>query len=102
MPTKTQSAKPPKSPVAGTGPNSHAKPKKTKSTKKAQLIKMLCAKSGANLQTLSEKLGWQPHTTRAAMSGLRKAGHKIELKPSSNGKPSRYRIIAATQAETAK
>ncbi|MEM7440563.1 MAG: DUF3489 domain-containing protein [Pseudomonadota bacterium] len=102
MATKTQSAKQPKSLAGGTGPKSRAKPKTTKPTKKAQLIKMLSAKSGADLQTLGEKLGWQPHTTRAAMSGLRKAGHIVELKPSSNGKPSRYRIMGIAQAEGAK
>ena len=42
-------------------------------TKKAQLIKLLGRKSGADIVALSDKLGWQQHTTRAALSGLRKA-----------------------------
>jgi len=40
-------------------------------TKKAQLILMLSRKTGADVSTISEKFGWLPHTTRAALSGLR-------------------------------
>jgi hypothetical protein len=37
-------------------------------TKKAQLIQMLSRKAGADIVTISDKLGWLPHTTRAALS----------------------------------
>ncbi len=43
-------------------------------TKKAQLMQLLTRKTGADVATISEKLGWLPHTTRAALTGLRKAG----------------------------
>ncbi|WP_162798346.1 DUF2924 domain-containing protein [Sulfitobacter sp. SK011] len=49
----------------------------SRTTKKDQLIKLLGSKSGADIKSLSEKLGWQQHTTRAAMSGLRKAGYEV-------------------------
>ncbi len=62
-------------------------------TKTAQLIRLLRRKNGADLATLSNRLGWQPHTTRAALSRLRKAGHNLTREPSESGKPSRYRII---------
>ncbi|WP_435704445.1 DUF3489 domain-containing protein [Yoonia sp.] len=64
-------------------------------TKKAQLIKLLGRKSGADIVALSDILGWQLHTTRAAMSGLRKAGYEVIRKEPSDGGPARYRIEAA-------
>ncbi len=66
-------------------------------TKKAQLIRMLGAKTGADVATLSERLGWQAHTTRAAMTGLRKAGYAIHREVRGDGKPARYKIIAAVK-----
>ncbi|MEQ8928585.1 MAG: DUF3489 domain-containing protein [Silicimonas sp.] len=42
-------------------------------TKKEGLIQLLSHKAGADVATISEKLGWLPHTTRAALTGLRKA-----------------------------
>jgi DNA-binding IclR family transcriptional regulator len=33
---------------------------------------------GATLPELIEATGWQPHTTRAMLTGLRKKGHAIE------------------------
>ena len=62
-------------------------------TKKSLLIKLLSRKSGIDLQMISAKLGWQPHTTRAALSGLRKAGLIISKETAGIGKPTRYRIL---------
>jgi hypothetical protein len=67
---------------------------KPRTTKKAQLIKMLSAKAGADIATISGKLAWQTHTTRAAITGLRKAGYEITVEKAEGGKPTRYRIIA--------
>jgi hypothetical protein len=67
---------------------------KTRTTKKAQLIRTLSAKAGADIATISGKLGWQAHSTRAAITGLRKAGCEITVEKAEGGKPSRYRIIA--------
>lgn len=64
-------------------------------TKKQQLINMLGGKAGADVATVSKKLGWQSHTTRAALSGLRKAGYELTAKRPAEGKPARYRITAA-------
>ena len=61
-------------------------------TKKAQLIQMLSRKAGADVDTISEKFGWLPHSTRAALSGLRKAGFELTPEKPGNGKPLRYRI----------
>lgn len=39
---------------------------------------LLRRKDGATLAELVAATGWQPHTTRAALTGLRKKGHAIE------------------------
>lgn len=61
-------------------------------SKTHQLIRLLSGKTGADVLTISQKLGWQAHTTRAAITGLRKAGHPIDHVKGVNGKPGRYRI----------
>jgi Protein of unknown function (DUF3489) len=45
-------------------------------TKKEQLVTML--RQGATVEALTKALTWQPHTLRAAISGLNKAGMKVE------------------------
>lgn len=56
-----------------------------------RLITMLQAEQGASIEEISSELGWLPHSTRAALTGLRKAGHDIERLKLDDG-PSRYRI----------
>lgn len=63
-------------------------------TKKDQLIKLLRTRAGADVAAISTKLGWQQHTTRAALSGLRKAGYGIAGEKPTKGGSSKYRIIA--------
>ena len=46
-------------------------------TKQAKLVTMLSRKSGVTLEKASDALGWQPHTTSATMTGLRKRGYDI-------------------------
>ena len=47
-------------------------------TKQAKLVALLSGKSGVTLAKASETLGWQKHTTSAAMTGLRKRGYAIQ------------------------
>ncbi len=73
-------------------------PKPTE-TKAALLRRMLARKSGADIATLQEATGWQPHSVRVALSGLRKAGYTIDRSPpKTGGGPSVYRITAAPVA----
>ena len=58
------------------------------------LVRLLKASAGREIATLSRELGWQPHTTRAALTRLRKAGYAIEKLPRQNDGASRYRIAA--------
>ena len=67
-------------------------------TKKDQLIKMLRAKRGMDICVISQKLGWQQHTTRAALTRLRQAGYVLDVVKADNGKPTRYRITADSSA----
>ena len=43
-------------------------------SKQARLVEMLSAPDGASLDELVTAMGWLPHTTRAAVTGLRKRG----------------------------
>lgn len=46
-------------------------------TKTATVITLLQRDGGATLGDLVAATGWLPHTTRAALTGLRKKGHSI-------------------------
>jgi len=49
----------------------------TASTKRAKLIAMLERPEGASVAEIGQRLGWLPHTVRAAITGLRKAGRAV-------------------------
>ena len=72
--------------------NKIAEPPK-KASKHDQLIRLLRRKTGADVPTISQKMGWQAHSTRAALTGLRKAGFVLEGAKPETGGPSRYRIV---------
>jgi len=71
-----------------------SKTKTRPKTKKALLEQMLRRKTGADVGAISRKMGWQPHTTRAALSGLRKKGFNVTRDEASGNQPARYRIVA--------
>jgi len=54
---------------------------------------MLSRKAGADVPTISAKFGWQPHSARAALTGLRKSGYKLDAEKPGSGKPLRYRVV---------
>jgi DNA-binding IclR family transcriptional regulator len=53
-------------------------------TKAARLLKMLRTGTGASLDEMVEATGWQPHTVRAAMTGIRKRGFAITRRVEGN------------------
>jgi hypothetical protein len=55
-----------------------AAPNARGTTKIALVTDLLQRADGATLAELVEATGWLPHTTRAALTGLRKKGHSIE------------------------
>lgn len=71
--------------------------KTPRKTKAALVREMLECSEGANLEELCKATGWQAHTVRAALSGLRKAGCVIDRVKGDAG-ISVYRITGSTEA----
>jgi predicted ArsR family transcriptional regulator len=61
-------------------------------TKAAQVIKLLARSRGATLADLTTATGWQPHTVRAHLTRLRKAGHTLERLERKTG-PDAYHLV---------
>ena len=49
-----------------------------KTSKRDQLVALLVRDEGATLDQMIALTGWLPHTTRAALTGLRKSGYAID------------------------
>ena len=69
-------------------------------SKQALVTEMLSANGGATLDALIKATGWLPHTTRAALTGLRKRGFLVE-RTRAEGSDSIYRIVATPEAAAA-
>jgi hypothetical protein len=54
-------------------------------SKQALLISLLSRAKGATLDDLVEATGWLPHTTRAALTGLRKKGRELSRSKNASG-----------------
>jgi hypothetical protein len=61
-------------------------------TKQDQIASLLLRDEGATLDQMVAATGWLPHTTRAALTGLRKKGYAIDS-DKIDGVPT-YRAIA--------
>lgn len=72
--------------------NSEAEKSETQG-KIAQVVALLKRGEGATLAEITGLTGWQPHSARAALTGLRKKGHSIER--SKRDDSSCWRIIEA-------
>ena len=62
-------------------------------TKSAAVIALLSREDGATLDEMIAATSWLPHTTRAALTGLKKKGHVIVR--GTRGEVTCYRIAAA-------
>jgi biotin operon repressor len=74
---------------------------KRKQTKIDKVQALLRRPSGASLEALCKTTGWQSHSVRAALSGLRKKGVTIERRASD--KPdgsSTYHLTVGTGEES--
>jgi hypothetical protein len=69
----------------------HAKTTPREGSKLAQVIDLLERPDGATILHLTETTGWLPHTTRAALTGLRKRGYAVVRERIDSG-DSVYRI----------
>lgn len=43
-----------------------------------QLLAMLRGPEGTSIEDMTKRFGWQPHSARAMLTGLRKAGHDVQ------------------------
>lgn len=68
-------------------------PAAPRTTKAALVLSLLCRDEGATLADLISATNWQPHTMRAALTGLRKKGHSLHK--SKRDGATCYRIAAA-------
>jgi len=66
------------------------------STKIARVLALLRRPEGADLQMLAAATGWLPHTTRAALTGLRRKGHAIHARKREADSRTVYRIESAS------
>ena len=73
-------------------------PKSQPETKIGILRKLLSRKAGADLVALQATTGWQAHSVRAALSGLRKAGYSVDRSdPAKPGGAPVYRITGKSE-----
>jgi hypothetical protein len=63
-------------------------------SKLARVINLLQRSNGATIPILTEATGWLPHTTRAALTGLRKRGYAV-VRARVGAGDSVYRIAGA-------
>jgi Protein of unknown function (DUF3489) len=64
-------------------------------TKLARVLGLLQRDCGASLEELTAATGWLPHTTRAALTGLRKRGCSVTIDRSDKERGSTYRAQPA-------
>ena len=86
-------------PACGSGTRKAAKESPpSRITKRARLTGMLATSEGASIAEIGSALAWQPHTVRAALSALRKAGARIErIAPATDGDAARYLLVPAAE-----
>jgi len=65
-------------------------------TRQAAILNLLRRAEGASIDDLTSATGWQAHSVRAALPGLRKRGYDTERGVESGA--SRYRIIEKRKA----
>ncbi len=76
MSTKKQDQSPQGEPAPESVNDTPAQPQRR--TKQALLLELIGREGGATLEELTSVTGWLPHTTRAAITGLRKRGHDVQ------------------------
>jgi hypothetical protein len=81
----------------GTAPQRSSSPRG--GTKLAQVVELLQQDRGASIAELIVVTGWLPHTTRAALTGLRKRGFVTAIDRSDKERGSIYRAERSPAAE---
>jgi hypothetical protein len=81
----------------GTAPRRSSSPRS--GTKLGQVVELLRQDRGAGIAALIVVTGWLPHTTRAALTGLRKRGFLTAIDRSDKERGSIYRVERSPAAE---
>jgi hypothetical protein len=89
----TETITAPEQPPAPTPPASTARPV----ANSAIARKLLARARGATIAEIQAATGWQPHSARAFLSGLRKAGRSLVKEERKSGETS-YRLVAVAAA----
>jgi len=71
-------------------------------SKIASVIELLSQAAGATLAALIAATDWLPHTTRAALTGLRKRGYVLTLDRGDRQRGSVYRIVSKPDRDAGK
>lgn len=66
--------------------------KPARKTKSDAVTRMLSRAKGATLAEIEKATGWQPHSCRAFLSGVRKSGAELAKEERDDGKTA-YRIV---------
>jgi Protein of unknown function (DUF3489) len=90
--------KPPGSPPSIVPISEIGKAAPREGSKLALVLSLLRRSEGATIQALTEATGWLPHTTRAALTGVRKRGYAVALERGDEGE-SVYRLGKVIQEE---
>jgi Protein of unknown function (DUF3489) len=97
-PAESQDRTLPPNEAATCEPGTALAPRPRAGGKRALLLDLLTRPQGATLDELVAATGWLPHTTRAALTGLRKLGHRLERHPGEDGKRT-YRITGSPEPD---
>ena len=67
-------------------------------SKLAAVVGLLRREGGATIDQLADAMGWLPHTTRAALTGLRKRGFGIDRRKPADERAGAYVIVDSPAA----
>jgi hypothetical protein len=67
-------------------------------SKLAAVVMLLRREGGATIEQLADAMGWLPHTTYAALTGLRKRGFGIDRRKAKDQRASAYVIVDGANA----
>jgi len=67
-------------------------------SKLAAVVSLLRREGGATIDQLAAAMGWLPHTTRAALTGLRKRGFGIDRREQKGERAGAYAIVDGPNA----
>lgn len=70
-------------------------------SKLATVVNLLRRDGGATVEELADTMGWLHHTTRAALTGLRKRGFGIDRRKAKDERASAYVIVDGSNAARA-